>query len=84
MAQFFQTFTAAGNSDTQTAADGSFFANGTFNGATVNLQFTVDNGSTWHTIHSLSAAGIVRFDLGVGFQLRINVTGSPTSITAGI
>ena len=59
-------------------------AQGTWNSASVQLQYTVDGGTTWVNITgaTLSANGALQVDVGQGESLRFDVTGSPTSVAA--
>jgi hypothetical protein len=57
-----------------------FSVYGTFSGATINLQWSLDN-STWTTVTSgsFTAAGSVSVDIGTGTYARVSITGGPPS-----
>ncbi len=62
---------------------GLFTAEGTFNGATIKLQFRTANGTALDagTDTTLTADGGGRFFLPLS-QIRVNITGSPTAVFA--
>lgn len=66
--------------------NGTFYAVGTFNGGTVKLQMSPDNGATWIDVGAsttLTAAGYGNFLLAPCL-LRAGVTGGPpAAINAG-
>lgn len=65
----------------------TFFVWGTWGGATVVIDISPDDGTTWFpTIISLSANGFGSIDLGQGnYVARANVTGgTAASLNAGV
>lgn len=62
------------------------FVYGTWDGATMKLQFSPDNGTTWfdYTSGSFTANGFVSVTGGVGLIWRVNLSndGATTSLTA--
>ncbi len=65
----------------------TFFVWGTFGGATVVIDISPDDGTTWFvTTVSLSAAGFGSIDLGAGVYIaRANVTGgTAASLNASV
>lgn len=75
--------TATGNGIVWPGGRGMFAADGTFNSATVKLQFLGPAGN-WidaGTYTTLTAAGGGIFDLPQG-QIRAAITGSPTGMYA--
>lgn len=86
-----QLFTAQTTNANSSNADwhggqGTFFVTGTFAGATVKLQVSFDQGTTWIDIPdaSFTSASAVNFNLGKAL-LRANLAGATgtTSINAG-
>lgn len=60
---------------------------GTFDGSTVKVQVSPDEGTTWiDTTTSLTAAGVVEVTYGEGMLLRLNLSsaGAATSINAWV
>lgn len=56
----------------------TFFATGTFGGATVTLQTLSPDGATWLPVFAgITAAGLANFSAPAG-KLRVAVTGSTT------
>jgi hypothetical protein len=67
---------AAGAAQSWIGGDGVFMVEGTFDGATVALQFKTPN-ATWVNVSAataLTAAGFAAFKLPTG-EIRANVTG---------
>jgi hypothetical protein len=66
---------------------GTVFASGTFDNASIKLQASFDNATSWVDIanSNLTAAGAINFTLGnVKLRLSLSGAGAATSITAGI
>ena len=76
---------AAGSTKIWPGGRGTFWAGGTFSGATVALRVLGPDNATWvdaGSYTSLTANGAGNFDLPQG-QIRANVTGgSPTGLYA--
>jgi hypothetical protein len=79
--------TATGAAQPWQGGSGVLSAVGTFNGATIALQFLLPDGATWFTTAaSLTAAGTAAFSLPAG-QIRALVTGGPPAamyVNAGV
>lgn len=76
--------TATGQGAYWPGGDGTFTVAGTFNSATVKLQYLGPDGATWLDAGveaTLTANGGCNFTLASG-QIRAQVTGSPTGIYA--
>lgn len=89
MRTLFSSQTANGQSETITwhGGTGTLVVAGTFDGATVSLQCSPDNGTTWIAVgtdSTLTAAGVAVFQLSPGNLLRLDlsIAGASTSITA--
>ena len=79
--QLLNNAAATGSGTAWTGGTGVFAASGTFNGATVKLQFLGPDGSTWidvGTDTNLAAAGGALFILPA-VQIRAAITGGPPS-----
>ena len=65
--------------------DACFTVTGTFDGATVALQVSHDDGITWVAVASgaFTAAGTLRMQLGADMKIRAVITsaGASTSLT---
>lgn len=75
--------TSTGSAFTWPGGKGNFFVEGTFNGATVKLQYQTPNG-TWVDLGSavsMTANGQGEFSFPAG-QVRAAVDGSPTGVYA--
>lgn len=76
--------TATGDAMQWPGGEGTFSVVGTFNGATIKLQYLGPDGSTWMDAGvdaTLTAAGGCNFQLASGL-IRASVTGTPTGIYA--
>lgn len=88
MAVFFngQTSNATSSVTQWTGGTGTFYAQGTFDGATVQVQVSFDNGVTWLNISdaSLTSAGAFNLEIGaVLIRAVLTDAGGNTNITAG-
>lgn len=56
----------------------TMWVSGTFNGATVALEASRDDGTTWIGVTgaSFNANGIANFEIRGPYRLRINITGA--------
>ena len=65
--------------------DYMFFATGNFDGGTLSLESSPDNGVTWFTVEKLTQAGrLIRY-LVSGEKVRICLSGATTpNVNAGI
>ena len=85
-AQYEKVFTTASATATSTVYNfpggvGQFMAAGTWDSATLKLQMSPDEGTTWFDVGTdttLTADGIGNFDLGV-CDIRANLTVTGTS-----
>ena len=67
------------------SAEYMFYATGTFNGGTLSLEASPDNGANWFTVDKLTAPGrLIRY-LVTGEKVRLCLSNSVTpNITAGL
>ncbi len=83
-----QTTAAASSAIEWEGGLGHMVVTGTFDGATVALQISPDDGSTWQDVGgdaSITAAGAVSFEINP-CQLRLNLTsaGGSTSVNGWV
>lgn len=65
----------------------SLIASGTFGGATITVEVSPDDGTTWiATSATLTAAGVTNFIGGEGLRFRFTLSGAtgPTSVNAWV
>lgn len=86
--RFFSAKTANFSSDAVqwNGGAGTFSAWGTWNGATVSLEWSPDGGTTWIAVGSASTFtenGLAKFSLGVGhIRATLSNAGGTTSLSA--